>query len=209
MESLSENRKITGKPQLPESGRISTWHYDSIGRLVRAVSDGHSYEYIYDEYGNLKEKRSNGKRLISYTHNAAGQITEIKDPADIVTKYEYDIMGRQSRVYNDNGLEVHYGYDALDRISHDRQASKKYGEKAATPDLDVVVHVYDFRMTLNETVKYIEQNIMPDRFMAYDNDLRSYAFTANGITYIQRAIKEEKQNKYIMPVHFRSRYIYE
>ena len=48
-------------------------------------------------------------------------------------------------------------------------------------------------MTLDETVKYIEQNIIPARFMAYDNDLRSYAFTANGITYIQRAIKEEKQ----------------
>lgn len=82
-----------------------------------------------------------------------------------------------------------------------RQVSKKYGEKAATPDLEAVVHVYDFRMTLDETVKYIEQNIMPERFMAYDNDLRSYAFTANGITYIQRAIKEEKQKKFIMPVN--------
>ncbi len=99
---------------------ISTWHYDSIGRIVRAVSDGHSYEYIYDEYGNLKEKRSNGKRLVSYTHDAAGQITEIKDPAGIVTKYEYDIMGRQSRIYNDSGLEVRYKYDVLDRISHIR-----------------------------------------------------------------------------------------
>ena len=27
---------------------ISTWRYDSDGRLVRAVCGGHSYEYIYD-----------------------------------------------------------------------------------------------------------------------------------------------------------------
>ena len=96
---------------------ISTWHYDSLGRVTRAVCDGKSYEYIYDAYGNLKEKRSNGKRLVSYTHDRAGQITEIRDPAGVSTRYEYDILGRRSRIYNNDGLEVRYGYDALNRIS--------------------------------------------------------------------------------------------
>ena len=96
---------------------ISTWHYDSLGRVTRAVCDGKSYEYIYDAYGNLKEKRSNGKRLVSYTHDRAGQITEIKDPAGVCTRYEYDILGRRSRIFSDDGLEVRYGYDALNRIS--------------------------------------------------------------------------------------------
>ena len=99
---------------------ISTWHYDSLGRVTRAVCDGKSYEYIYDAYGNLKEKRSNGKRLVSYTHDRAGQITEIRDPAGVCTRYEYDILGRRSRVYNNDGLEVRYGYDALNRIRHIR-----------------------------------------------------------------------------------------
>lgn len=96
---------------------ISTWHYDSLGRVTRAVCDGKSYEYIYDAQGNLREKRSNGKRLVSYTHDRAGQITEIRDPAGVSTRYEYDILGRRSRVYNNDGLEVRYGYDALNRIS--------------------------------------------------------------------------------------------
>ena len=96
---------------------ISTWHYDSLGRVTRAVCDGKSYEYIYDAYGNLKEKRSNGKRLVSYTHDRAGQITEIRDPTGVSTRYEYDILGRRSRIFNDDGLEVRYGYDALNRIS--------------------------------------------------------------------------------------------
>ena len=95
---------------------ISTWHYDSLGRVTRAVCDGKSYEYIYDAYGNLKEKRSNGKRLVSYAHDRAGQITEIRDPAGVSTRYEYDILGRRSRIFNDDGLEVRYGYDALNRI---------------------------------------------------------------------------------------------
>ena len=96
---------------------ISTWHYDSLGRVTRAVCDGKSYEYIYDAYGNLKEKRSNGKRLVSYTHDRAGQITEIRDPTGVSTRYEYDILGRRSRIFNDDGLGVRYGYDALNRIS--------------------------------------------------------------------------------------------
>ena len=95
---------------------ISTWHYDSLGRVTRAVCDGKSYEYIYDAHGNLKEKRSNGKRLVSYTHDRAGQITEIRDPAGVSTRYEYDILGLRSRIYNNDGLEVRYGYDALNRI---------------------------------------------------------------------------------------------
>ncbi len=96
---------------------IRTWHYDSLGRITRAVCDGHSYEYIYDEQGNLKEKRSSGKRLVSYAYDRAGQVTEIKDPAGACTCYEYDILGRRSRIYNNDGLEVRYGYDALNRIS--------------------------------------------------------------------------------------------
>ena len=99
---------------------ISTWHYDSLGRVTRAVCDGKFYEYIYDAHGNLKEKRSNGKRLVSYTHDRAGQITEIRDPAGVCTRYEYDILGRRSRIYNNDGLEVRYGYDALNRIRHIR-----------------------------------------------------------------------------------------
>ena len=99
---------------------ISTWHYDSLGRVTRAVCDGKSYEYIYDAHGNLKEKRSNGKRLVSYTHDRAGQITEIRDPEGVCTRYEYDILGRRSRIFNDDGLEVRYGYDALNRIRHIR-----------------------------------------------------------------------------------------
>ena len=96
---------------------ISTWHYDSLGRVTRAVCNGHSYEYVYDAQGRLKEKRSSGRRLISYTYDKAGQITEIKDPAGVCTRYEYDILGRRSRVYNGDGLEVRYGYDTLNRIS--------------------------------------------------------------------------------------------
>ena len=122
---------------------ISTWHYDSLGRVTRAVCDGKSYEYIYDAYGNLKEKRSNGKRLVSYTHDRAGQITEIRDPAGVCTRYEYDILGRRSRIYNNDGLEVRYGYDALNRIRHIRYGNGV--ETACTYDGDGNIRTLETR----------------------------------------------------------------
>lgn len=65
--------------------------------------------------------------------------------------------------------------------------------------LDAVVHVYVFRMTREEILDYMERNILPDRFQSYENDLRNYALTSNGVTYMQRAAKDGKQEKYRMP----------
>ncbi|MEQ2543269.1 RHS repeat-associated core domain-containing protein, partial [Lachnospiraceae bacterium CLA-AA-H183] len=131
---------------------ISTWHYDSLGRVTRAVCDGKSYEYIYDAYGNLKEKRSNGKRLVSYTHDRAGQITEIRDPAGVCTRYEYDILGRRSRIFNDDGLEVRYGYDALNRIRHIRYGNGV--ETAYTYDGDGNVRTLETRAGENVLLSF-------------------------------------------------------
>ena len=131
---------------------ISTWHYDSLGRVTRAVCDGKSYEYIYDAYGNLKEKRSNGKRFVSYAHDRAGQITEIRDPAGVSTRYEYDILGRRSRIYNNDGLEVRYGYDALNRIRHIRYGNGV--ETACTYDGDGNIRTLETRAGENVLLSF-------------------------------------------------------
>ena len=44
-----------------ENPVVTTCRYDSLGRLTHAVCNGHSYEYIYNDQGRLKEKRSGGR----------------------------------------------------------------------------------------------------------------------------------------------------
>lgn len=59
-------------------------------------------------------------------------------------------------------------------------------------------------MTLQETMGYIEQGELPERFGAYDNDMRSYALVANGVeenTVIQKlgrhfGLDEKKARQY-------------
>ena len=94
-----------------ENAVITTYGYDSLGRLTRAVCDGHSYEYHYNEQGLLKEKRSSGKRLISYEYDNGGQMIRMTNPEEITVSYEYDLLGRMSRIYNSSGMEVRYRYD--------------------------------------------------------------------------------------------------
>ena len=93
-----------------------------------------------------------------------------------------------------------------EKVQYDTRLSDSYlavGEQYKSaltePDLEAVVHVYDFRMTMKETLEYIESGIQPERFALYQGDMLDYALTANGITYIQRAAKKEKQNQYVMP----------
>ena len=162
---LQRDCNVFGKPVYEKATdaegnhpNISTWHYDSLGRVTRAVYDGHSYEYAYDGAGRLKEKRSSGKRLVSYAYDKAGQIAEIKDPAGVCTRYEYDILGRRSRIYNDDGLEVCYGYDALNRIS-----SIRYGNGVET------AYAYDG-----------DGNISSLETKAGENVLLSFAYQSDG-----------------------------
>ncbi|MDE6052900.1 MAG: hypothetical protein K2G55_03870 [Lachnospiraceae bacterium] len=69
---------------------------------------------------------------------------------------------------------------------------EKYGVDAPSPDLEAIVHVYDFRMLLDEILAYIEDGVLPERFAAYDNSMRNYALVANGITYMQRTLRDTK-----------------
>jgi len=163
---LQRDCNVFGKPVYEKAtdaegnnANISTWHYDSLGRVTRAVCDGHSYEYVYDAQGNLKEKRSSGRRLVSYAYDRMGQVTEIKDPAGVCTRYEYDILGRRSRIYNDEGLEVCYGYDALNRISHIR-----YGNGVET------AYAYDGDGNISSLETKAGENILLSFAYQYDGN---------------------------------------
>ena len=148
---------------------ITTFRYDSLGRIRQAVCDGYSYEYIYNDQGLLKEKRSSGKCLISYEYDKAGQITKMTDPAGTETAYEYDLMGRTSRIFNGQGMEVRYRYDSQDRIreinygkhvvtQYDYDGDGNVSRLETTAGEDILLSFcYEYDGNGNRTAKYGEQ----------------------------------------------------
>ena len=139
---------------------ITTYRYDSLGRLTRAICDGHSYEYEYNENGQLKEKRSSGKRLLSYEYDKAGQITAMTDPAGVTTCYEYDLLGRTSRIHSNQGMEAQYRYDRLNRPEQ-----ITYGNGIVT------YYQYD----ADGNVKLLETKLKEETLLSY-----TYRYDGNG-----------------------------
>ena len=62
-------------------------------------------------------------------------------------------------------------------------------------DLECKVHVYDFRMTYEEVLLYIEKGEVPDRMSHYHNSLSDYALTANSLTYVQRVVNGKTKKR--------------
>ena len=73
-----------------DNPNITTYRYDSIGRLVKAVCDGHSYEYIY------------------YAYNAQGQIVGITDGNGEKITYDVDSWGRITGIGFSDGVREGY-----------------------------------------------------------------------------------------------------
>lgn len=72
------------------------------------------------------------------------------------------------------------------------------------PDLELTVHMYDFRMTKEEVLMYVDNNQLPDRLAVYslkENELLQYGISAATITYLQRAMRHQN---YQMPVQITS-----
>lgn len=84
------------------------------------------------------------------------------------------------------------------RLSDSYKSYEGEAKDVTEPDLEVVVHVYDFRMTLAEILDYIETDALPDRFNDYIGDLLDYALVADSLTYMQRV---GKNKKYIYPAN--------
>ncbi len=78
------------------------------------------------------------------------------------------------------------------RLSDSYRTVEDRNETVTEPDLEAVVHVYDFRMTLSEILDYIEKEILPARLVPYAGDLLDYALVADCLTYVQRVGKNKK-----------------
>ena len=69
-------------------------------KIPSELAEEHTDEYgavtkdTYDEAGNLISRNVNGKDVIQFLYNSAGNITSIKDALGFETKYEYDESNR-------------------------------------------------------------------------------------------------------------------
>jgi len=70
------------------------------------------------------------------------------------------------------------------------------------PDLEVVVHTYDFNMTVQEVETYLEHNQTPPRFEEFtQSSLFWYAMFCNSVKYNYQDIKPGRENEKVQALY--------
>jgi len=91
-----------------------------LGRLKRVdFSGGHSVEYFYDELGRLVRVISEAG-IFSYEYDYMGRKTKLIYPNGVITSYSYDHLGRLIYIEHKNPqgktLSFKYTYDPAGNV---------------------------------------------------------------------------------------------
>lgn len=111
--------------------------YDAVNRLKTATYAGKTITYDYDLNGNVTQIIYPGNALtVNYQYDANNRMTQVLVDNTILTKYYYRNDGLLDSVWNNNGTNEKYKYDAAGRL-------KSMDSKKAN---GVKLCVYDFQM---------------------------------------------------------------
>lgn len=106
------------------AGEVTVFGYDEHGMLVRMTQEDRVSELTYDERYNLVSWTENGKALRRWNYDHRGQVTAEHSPLLRPDRFEYDALGRVTRVYAHDGNTVELGYDAYDSVTEARDAHR-------------------------------------------------------------------------------------
>jgi RHS repeat-associated protein len=118
-----QNLRLTAIEDVSGDGIDLIWQSVASGsRLValRQRVERRELRIGYDRAGwidrlDLRTPEGTEHRLVTYEHDAAGQLARIADAAGFVDRFEYDAKGRVTREINKDGGVFHYRYDDLGR----------------------------------------------------------------------------------------------
>jgi YD repeat-containing protein len=89
--------------------------FDSAGkRLTRALLDGQSLSFSYDAAGLLSEVKDHLDRRLQLTYDASGRLSALTDPAGRGVSYTYDAQGSLASVSYPDLTERRYTYTQID-----------------------------------------------------------------------------------------------
>ena len=104
------------------AGRTEKFDYDEKGRLTgHTQASGKKTTYDYDKLNDLLEKSyqdakgETSEKDVTYAYNSAGERVSMKDQTG-QSSYEYDALGRITKVTSGSKKDVSYVYDDADNL---------------------------------------------------------------------------------------------
>ncbi len=113
-----------GNPIRMEDLSGNTWRYsyDSMGRLVQAVTPGNEWFYSYDSLGNRSQMTRNG---VTTSYSYSGDLLTHTTTGAERVRFDYDARGNLVREQSES-RDVTYTYDFMDRLVHAKGTNPKF-----------------------------------------------------------------------------------
>ncbi len=170
--------------------RITEYTYTPQG-LPATIKNGDSLlELAYDRYHNLIELKGNGKE-VRWHHNLLGDVLSVRDGKDnVLSRYEYDQLGRVTDIYSSNGSVEMLKYNAYDDVTEIyRQEYLDGAAKLESRGLDIVKFDYTplgslQRRTQGEKRVFFDYDRMERLTKVINEHNEEYTFTRNTAGHI-------------------------
>jgi RHS repeat-associated protein len=108
---------------LTNSTGTNSYQYDTNGYVSQITgANGSIISYVHDAQGNITQQTEKANAsavglVTKYSYDIYGRLLTVTDSRDRVTTMTYDLVNRLETKMLPNGVKTTYGYDDLDRIT--------------------------------------------------------------------------------------------
>jgi RHS repeat-associated protein len=168
-------------------GGAVTYEYDAQGRLTKQQGPqvGVEQSYGFDEVGNMLTY-TDQYGTVTYTYDAANQLSTVTDSTSAVYSFEYDQNGAETKRTFPSGATTQTMRDASGRAT---QITARAADGSVAVDIGYnygTAGTTDDRVNLRSRTSFAEQGIAPGAVTSYTYDSRNRLTlaneTANGAT---------------------------
>lgn len=97
-------------------GLVTQYEYNKLGQVTKVYDNANNQViYTYENTRVVKQEDIAG-RTIEYKYDLAGNVIEIKNYDDTITKYEYDKLDRLTKVTDAEGNTTEFTYDTKGNV---------------------------------------------------------------------------------------------
>jgi RHS repeat-associated protein len=119
------------RTRMTDGTGTTNYTYDERSRLLSVTASANQkVSYAYDQENLIRLAYPDGK-AITYTYDAANELTKITDWSARITQYTYELDGQLGSISHNNGSSTTYDYDDAGRLI---QVWNKYGSGTITRD---------------------------------------------------------------------------
>jgi YD repeat-containing protein len=93
----------------------TTYEYDAVDNLRRVIQGAQTRTFVYDSLSRLTSATNPESGTVTYKYDENGNLTEKTDAREIVTKYYYDALDRNTNIEYINGSQINRVAKVYDR----------------------------------------------------------------------------------------------